>query len=113
MHDFDLILNCRVVEEFDLNNVEGHTNYDYSVLLERIEEKMNQRNQSQADSNKTKEDVAIQTRIISTKTVWAGFEDLCTHINRTPNHVISFFEAELDVKSNPGREGIIILQGKF
>ena len=74
---------------------------------------MNQRNQVQEESKKTKEDVSIVTRIISTKTVWAGYEELCQHIKRQPTHVISFFEAELDVKSNPGQEGTIILQGKF
>ena len=74
---------------------------------------MNKRKQDQEDSKKSKEDVSILTRIVSTKTVWQGFEDLCRHIKREPTHVISFFEAELDVNSNPGQEGAIILQGKF
>ena len=60
----------RVIEVFDINNVEGHTNYDYSMLLDRIEEKMNKRKQDQEESKKSKEDVSILTRIVSTKTVW-------------------------------------------
>ena len=32
-----------LIEEFDLNDVVGHENYDYMMLLDRIEEKMNKR----------------------------------------------------------------------
>ena len=60
----------RVIEAFDINNVDGHTNYDYMMLLDRIEEKMNKRKQDQEESKKSKEDVSILTRIVSTKTVW-------------------------------------------
>ena len=33
-------------EEFDLNEVDGHVNYDYMMLLDRIEEMMNKKNKA-------------------------------------------------------------------
>ena len=96
-------------KEFDLNDVPGHTNYDYMFLLDRIEEKMNQKIKSLEESKRSKEEISIVTRIVSTKTSWFGFDDLVKQINRNPEHVLSFFEAELDVKGNPGSEGNLIL----
>ena len=100
-------------EEFDLNEVDGHVNYDYMMLLDRIEEMMNKKNKAQEDSEKRDDNVSIVTRIVSTKTSWFGFEELCQQIKRQPQHVLSFYEAELDIKTNPGQEGNLILQGKF
>ena len=104
---------CVCLEEFDLNAVEGHENYDYSMLLDRIEAKMNQKNKDQEDQEKTKTDVQIVTRIVSTKTSWFGFEETCQQIKRTTQHVLSFYEAELDIRTNPGQDGNVIFQGKF
>lgn len=64
-------------EEFDLNEVDGHVNYDYMMLLDRIEEMMNKKNKAQEDSEKRDDNVSIVTRIVSTKTSWFGFEELC------------------------------------
>ena len=96
-----------------MNDVEGHTNYDYTFLLDRIEEIMNKKKEDNEESKRTKDEVMITTKIISTKTSWYGFEDLCKHLNRETKNVCDFYEAELGVKGNPGSDGNLILHGKF
>ena len=58
-----------LIEEFDLNDVVGHENYDYMMLLDRIEEKMNKRKEDK-EGTRTEESVQIVTRIVSIKTSW-------------------------------------------
>lgn len=41
-------------DEMDLNNVEGHKNYDYSFLIERIETMMKQNEELDTESTNFK-----------------------------------------------------------
>ena len=65
---------------FDLNNVEGHTNYDFAFMLDRIEQIMLEKNKDDdMEETKGKGDDPV-TKCISTKTSWINFESICTEI---------------------------------
>ena len=105
--------NVAVKEEtkqFNIMEVAGHTNYDYSFLLDRIEELMNI--QERPELEETKEEMPV-TRFISTRTSFQNFEALRTKINRPENHILDFFKVELDVEGIIGPEGNMILSGKY
>ena len=96
--------------EYDLNNVEGHRNYEYSFMLDRIEQIILSKTKDEDfEETKGKGDDPV-TKMISTKTSWVNFESICTQINREPQHILDFVKAELDVEGSFGSEGNLILQ---
>lgn len=64
-----------------MNNVEGHENYAYTNLLERIENIMNQATKDQDEDEEEKDQKGEDPRtrqLSSTKTTWVNFNAICT-----------------------------------
>ena len=59
----------------------GHENFDYSFLLDRIEEQMTS-NAPGEDHEEEKEERPI-VKPVSVKTAWTNFESIRTKIDRT------------------------------
>ena len=90
-------------------NLEGHKQYEYSDLLDRIETIMNEKSSQQDEESKDQRGELPQSRFVSTKTSIQNFEVLCNQLNREPTHVLDFFKTEMDVEGNFGAEGNILL----
>lgn len=103
------------IEEFDLNRVDGHEEYKYTYLLERIEKIMaaEAKDSDSEDEKVQKGEHPITRQLTSTKTTWVNFMAICTAIKREPQHILDFLKAELDVEGNFGSEGNLILVGKY
>ena len=100
--------------DFDLNRVEGHEEYKYIELFERIENIMAEKNNLIDEEEKDLRGEDPKTRPLgSTKTQWANFYLISQEINREPQHILDFFKAELDVEGNFGSDNNMILQGKY
>ena len=93
-------------------NIEGHKDYEYSELLDRIETIMNEKNNQAEEEMKDTRGELPQTKFISTKTSIMNFSTLCEQLNRDPTHVLDFFKAEMDIEGNFGSEGNLLLQGR-
>ena len=101
-------------EDFDLNKVDGHSEYTYIELFERIEKVMAEKNKLNDEEEKETRGEDPKTRHLgSTKTTWVNFLDICEAINREPQHILDFLKAELDVEGNFGSEKNLILVGKY
>ncbi len=101
------------IVEFDLNNVEGHRNYEYTFMLDRIETIMLEKNKDD-DIEETKGNGENPvTKCISTKTSWVNFDQICNEINREQQHILDFVKSELDVEGSFGSEGNLILQTRI
>ena len=93
--------------------MEGHTNYEYSFLLDRIEEIMNQKNQQMAENEESKKGEMPVSRFMgTTKTTIINFMTLCEQLDREPAHVMEFMKTEMDVEGNFGSDNNVILQGR-
>lgn len=67
-----------VIEGFDLNKVEGHKDYEYLFLLDRIEKIMEEKhNEDPEASGSIKSDLPISRFLSTTKTTWNNFEAIC------------------------------------
>ena len=101
--------------EFDLNKVEGHEVYQYSNLLERIENIMNKatKDDDEEEEKDQKGEDPRTRQLSSTKTTWVNFNSICQQIKREPQHILDFLKAELDVEGNFGSEGNLIIVGKY
>ena len=86
--------------------------YEFNDLLERIEDIMNAKKESQDEEEKDQRGELPLTKMISTKTSIVNFQILCQQLEREPNHVLEFFKCEMDVEGNFGSEGNILLQGR-
>lgn len=103
-----------MVEEGNLLKTEGHTEYNYNDLLERVVKQLKDKNPSLQESGKLKqtEDPHV-IKLGTTKTSWQNFGPMCTLLNRKLDHMMSFVAAELGVEATLGPEENMILQGKF
>ena len=89
--------------------VDGHRNYEYAYMLDRIEQIILDKNKDEdIEETKGKGDDPV-TKMISTKTSWVNFNDICTEINRDGQHILDFVKSELDVEGSFGSEGNLIL----
>ena len=71
--------------DFDLNRVEGHEEYKYIELFERIENIMAEKNKLIDEEEKDLRGEDPKTRPLgSTKTQWANFYLISQEINREP-----------------------------
>ena len=98
---------------FDLNKVEGHVEYKYINLLERIENIMADKNRDIEEEKEQKSEDPITRHLGSTKTTWQNFYSISQQIKREPQHILDYFKAELDVEGNFGSENNLILVGKY
>ena len=93
-------------------NIEGHKEYEYSDLLDRIETIMNEKSALADEESKDVKGELPQTKFISIKTSIMNFEVLCQQLDRDPTHVLDYFKSEMDVEGNFGAEGNVLLQGR-
>ena len=92
-------------------NIEGHKEYEYSDLLDRIEAIMNEKSANTGEDPDVKGELP-QTKFVSVKTSIVNFDVLCQQLDRDPDHVLNFFKSEMDVEGNKGSEGNVLLQGR-
>ena len=91
---------------------EGHTEYEYSFMLDRIERIMNEKTNQSEDIGNDKRLEMPQAVMVSTKTSIMNFDSICQQIERDPTHVMDFMKAEMDVEGNFGNEGNVLLKGR-
>ena len=58
------------IEGFDLNKVEGHENYEFVYLLDRIEKIMEERQLEGEEASHVKSELPVTKFISTTKTSW-------------------------------------------
>ena len=92
--------------------MDGHKEYDFAELLDRIELIMNQRNEQLEDESKDQRGELPLTKMVTTKTSIMNFDTLCEQLSRPREHLLDFIKAEMDVEGNFGSEGNVLLQGR-
>lgn len=93
-----------------MNDTEGHINYTYDFLLERVKNVSKDKNASQAEASKNSNKVSLSiARLGSTKTTWINFGQMATAIDRTNEHMISYISAELGNEANMGIDNNLII----
>jgi translation initiation factor 2 beta subunit (eIF-2beta)/eIF-5 len=92
-----------------LLDVEGHVNYEYNDMYERIRKLLSDKNPQLAEGNKLKKDEEPYVVKMSTKTAWQNFDSMVTAIDRKHDHVMSFIATELGAEATLGQENNLIL----
>ena len=89
---------------------EGHVEYSYNDLLERIAKQLRDKNQGITEAAKATKDVdPYVVKLGTTKTSWMNFDPMVTNIDRKHEHVMSFIATELGAEASLGPENNLIL----
>lgn len=93
---------------------EGHEEYSYPDLLNRIDQLLRDKNPALAEGGKAKkEEDPHVVKLGTTKTTWINFDSMATSIDRKHEHLMSYIAAELGVEVTLGPENNMIIMGKF
>jgi len=95
----------------NLNKAEGHTEYTYDFLLERVSAVMKDKNPSGTAGGLSINKLCPYIgRVGSTKTLWANFNEIVTAIDRTHEHVMNYITSELgtDGSLSTGEQNLIL-----
>ena len=87
--------------------------YSYSVLLERVFQLLNEKNPNVSNIKKYK---LPQIKLIKNgtkKIVWINFNEICSIINRSLEHIFQYFLAELGVEGSIDELQQFNIKGKF
>ena len=109
--DLDLKKKKKKKKKIVLDKPKKENLYTYKELLDRIFNKINSKN---PNLNKIKR-VNIKPPYLvrnGRKTTWVNFKDTCEALNRSTDHVISYFTAELGVEGSYSNNKLL-MNGKF
>eukprot|EP00750_Incisomonas_marina_P008125 INCI15251.1.p1 GENE.INCI15251.1~~INCI15251.1.p1 ORF type:complete len:257 (+),score=73.60 INCI15251.1:151-921(+) len=87
--------------------------YQYQLLLTRVYEILKRNNPEYAVKKRYVMAPPQVYRVGSTRTCWANFATICGQMNRAPDHVLSFFLAELGNEGSIDGSQRLMLKGRF
>merc|ERR1712087_247402 len=87
--------------------------YTYPILLDRIMNILHAQNPDLIEKKRRNMKPPQLTRVGTKKTLWVNFQEICTMMQRPPEHVFQFFMAELGTEGSiDGNQRLVIL-GKY
>ncbi|KAL3924943.1 MAG: hypothetical protein SGILL_000733 [Bacillariaceae sp.] len=97
-----------VEDEFDKK-----AQYNYDDLLNRVVDLLQTNNPNLIDKKKRNIKPPQLTLLSSKKTLWINFQEICSMMQRDPDHVYSFFMAELGTEGSVDGNHRLIIRGKY
>lgn len=118
--DVDMSEQQRMLQEEDekqdamVDDVEDRkADYSYGELLERVVDLLQTNNPDLVEKKRTRIKPPQLQLMSSKKTLWVNFQEICTMMQRDPQHVFSFFMAELGTEGSMDGNQRLIIRGKF
>jgi translation initiation factor 2 subunit 2 len=116
----DMSEQQRMLQEDDDNqemNVDGvedrKADYSYGELLERVVDLLHTNNPDLVDKKRTRIKPPALQLMGSKKTLWVNFQEICSMMQRDPQHIFSFFMAELGTEGSMDGNQRLIIRGRF
>lgn len=88
-------------------------NYTYPVLLDRIMNILHAQNPDLIEKKRRNMKPPQLTRVGTKKTLWVNFQEICTMMQRPPEHVFQFFMAELGTEGSIDGNQRLVIRGKY
>ena len=104
----------RILAELDAAQEVGDPNdrkaaYSYDELLERVVDLLQANNPDLVDKKRTRIKPPQMQTISSRKCMWVNFQEICSMMQRDPQHVYQFFMTELGTEGSiDGNQRLII-----
>lgn len=87
--------------------------YSYSDLLDRVVDILTSNNPDLIEKKRRNMKPPQLTRVGTKKTLWVNFQEICTMMQRTPEHVFQFFMAELGTEGSIDGSQRLVIRGKY
>jgi len=87
--------------------------YTYEELLDRVVDILQTKNPSFNEKKKRNIKPPQLQLLSSKKTLWVNFQEICTMMQRSPEHVYQFFMAELGTEGSIDGNQRLIIRGKY
>jgi len=87
--------------------------YTYSELLERVVDLLQTNNPELVDKKRRNIKPPQLTLMSSKKTLWVNFQEICSMMQRSPEHVYQFFMAELGTEGSIDGNQRLVIRGKY
>jgi translation initiation factor 2 subunit 2 len=101
---------------FESNHPDPHDikgEYTYTDLLDRIVAILHSQNPDLIEKKRRNMKPPQLTRIGTKKTLWINFQEICTMMQRPPEHVFTFFMAELGTEGSIDGNSRLVIRGKY
>merc|ERR1711933_6723 len=87
--------------------------YAYEELLDLVVDLLQTNNPALVEKKKRNIKPPQMTMLTSKKTMWVNFQEICSMMQRSPEHVMAFFFAELGTDGNMDGNQRLIIRGKY
>ena len=118
--DADMSEQQRMLQEEDekqdamVEDVEDRkADYSYGELLERVVDLLQTNNPDLVEKKRTRIKPPQLQLLSSKKTLWVNFQEICSMMQRDPQHLFAFFMAELGTEGSMDGNQRLIIRGKF
>lgn len=104
------------IEAFDKAFPDEHdrkADYTYSDLLDRVVDILTSNNPDLIEKKRRNMKPPQLTRVGTKKTLWVNFQEICTMMQRPPEHVFQFFMAELGTEGSIDGSQRLVIRGKY
>lgn len=88
-------------------------NYSYADLLDRVVDLLHANNPDLVEKKRTRIKPPQLQMIGSRKTLWVNFQEICSMMQRDPQHVYSFLMAELGTEGSIDGNERLIIRGRY
>ena len=105
-------LNRQQQEAFEQEGDDNMADYTYEDLLDRVVDLLQANNPDLVEKKRTRIKPP-QLQRLPKKTLWVNFQEICTMMQRDPQHVFQFFMAELGTEGNFDGSHRLVIRGKF
>jgi len=87
--------------------------YQYPELLDRVMKILHANNPDLIEKKRRNMKPPQLTRVGTKKTLWINFQEICTMMQRPPEHVFQFFMAELGTEGSIDGNQRLVIRGKY
>jgi len=87
--------------------------YSYDELLDRVIKILHEHNPDLVEKKRRNMKPPQLTRVGTKKTLWVNFQEICTMMQRNPEHVFQFFMAELGTEGSIDGNQRLVIKGKY
>lgn len=87
--------------------------YAYNILLNRIVDLLHQNNPELSEKRRFTMKPPQLMRVGTKKTLWTNFQEICSMMRRSPDHVFQFMMAELGTEGSIDGNQRLVIRGKF
>lgn len=87
--------------------------YTYEELLDRVVNLLHANNPDLVEKKRRNIKPPQLTLMGSKKTLWVNFQEICTMMQRSPEHVFQFFMAELGTEGSIDGNQRLVIRGKY